>query len=85
MLEFKKTETNLVIGGKTFYAREAIKALGGTWDGVQRVWTLPVHIDSEMLRKDLNVKTTDREKVEKKKESVINPTSPSLTADTKSD
>lgn len=68
MLEFKKTDTNLVIGGKTFYAREAIKALGGRWDGRERVWTLPVHIDSEMLRKDLIVKTTEREKVEKKKE-----------------
>lgn len=68
MLEFKKTESSLFISGKTFYAREILKALGGTWDGIGRVWILPAHLDSEHLRVDIVVKTTEKEKAEKKKE-----------------
>ena len=68
MLEFKKTESSLLISGKTFYAREAIKALGGIWDGMERVWILPAHLDSEHLRVDIVVKTTAKEKAEKKKQ-----------------
>jgi hypothetical protein len=68
MLAFKKTEANLIISGKTFYAKEAIKALGGKWDPSIYSWTLPAHIDSEMLRKNLMEKAVTIEKVEKKKE-----------------
>jgi hypothetical protein len=67
MLEFKKTDTSLLVSGKTFYAREVIKALGGTWDGVERVWILPGHIDNEMLREDLVIKAANKEKEEKKR------------------
>jgi hypothetical protein len=68
MLAFKKTEANLIISGKTFYAKEAIKALGGTWDGIGHVWMLPAHLDSEYLRVDIVVKATAKEKAEKKKQ-----------------
>lgn len=68
MLTFNKTQANLVISGKTFYAREAIKALGGIWDSIGRAWVLPAHLDSEMLRVDLVVKAAAKEKAEKKKE-----------------
>lgn len=68
MLAFKKTEANLIISGKTFYAKEAIKAVGGKWDPSIYSWTLPAHIDSEMLRKDILEKASATEKVEKKKE-----------------
>ena len=68
MLAFKKTEANLIISGKTFYAKEAIKAVGGKWDPSTSSWTLPAHIDSEMLRKNLMEKAVAIEKVEKKKE-----------------
>lgn len=65
MLSFSKTQANLVISGKTFYAKEAIKALGGKWDPSTSSWMLPVHIDSEMLRKDLQGKADTMEKTEK--------------------
>jgi hypothetical protein len=68
MLAFKKTEANLIISGKTFYAKEAIKAVGGKWDPSIYSWTLPAHIDSEMLRKELTEKAGATEKAEKKKE-----------------
>ena len=68
MLAFKKTDANLIISGKTFYAKDAIKAVGGKWDPSIYSWTLPVHIDSEMLRKDLLEKAGATEKAEKKKE-----------------
>lgn len=66
MLIFSKTQASLVISGKTFYAKEAIKAVGGKWDPSIYSWTLPVHIDSEMLRKDLLEKAGATEKAEKK-------------------
>jgi hypothetical protein len=68
MLNFKKTQANLVISGKTFYAKEAIKAVGGKWDPSTSSWMLPVHIDSEMLRKDLMEKAVLLETQTKKKE-----------------
>lgn len=68
MLTFNKTEATLIISGKTFYAKEAIKAVGGKWDPSTCSWMLPVHIDSDMLRKDLVEKAAATEKAEKKKE-----------------
>lgn len=67
MLSFSKTQANLVISGKTFFAKEAIKALGGKWDPSTSSWMLPVHIDSEMLRKDLTEKAILLEKEAKNK------------------
>lgn len=52
MLVFTKNASNLVISGKTFYAKEAIKAVGGRWDSSTSSWSLPAHLDSEMLRKE---------------------------------
>ena len=67
-MNFTKTQANLVISGKTFYAKEAIKAIGGKWDPSSFTWILPVHIDSQMLRNDLLEKASAMEKAEKKKE-----------------
>lgn len=64
-MNFSKTEHNLIISGKTFYAKEAIKSVGGKWDTIKNHWTLPVHIDSLMLRKDLEGKALAFEKAEK--------------------
>lgn len=68
MLSFKKIQTYLIVSGKTFYAKEAIKTLGGKWDPVMSHWLLPAHLDSEMLRKDLQEKATSIEKENKAKE-----------------
>jgi hypothetical protein len=68
MLTFSKIQTYLVIGGKTFYAKEAIKTLGGKWDPITGSWMLPVHLDSEMLRKDLQEKALAIEAETKTKE-----------------
>jgi hypothetical protein len=65
MLTFNTTQSHLVISGKAFYAREAIKKLGGRWDPYARAWTLPVHIDSQMLRGDLEKKAAIAAQVEK--------------------
>lgn len=67
MINFSKNSTNLMISGKTFYAKEFIKALGGTWDPSTSSWLLPVHIDSEKLRKDVQDKAFTCEKIEKDK------------------
>jgi len=68
MLAFNKTQSHLVISGRTFHAKEAIKAVGGKWDPSTSSWNLPVHLDSEVLRKDLMEKANATEKAEKKKE-----------------
>jgi len=67
MLAFKKTTSNLIIGGATFYAKETIKAIGGRWDPSTSSWLLPVHLDSEHLRKELMDKALAAEKADKKK------------------
>jgi hypothetical protein len=59
MLYYKKTSEHLVIKGKTFHAKDYLKAIGAKWDSVQIAWILPVHLDSTNLRKELE------EKVEK--------------------
>ena len=67
MLAFNKTQTHLVIGGKTFYAKEAIKAVGGSWDPSTYSWNLPVHLDSTTLRNDLEAKGKEVYEEERKK------------------
>jgi hypothetical protein len=71
MLSFTKNTTHLIVAGKTFPLKEALKALGARWDSSLSAWTLPVHLDSEHLRNDLNNKLKDvevLERAEKKKE-----------------
>jgi hypothetical protein len=64
MLVFSKTDKNIVISGKTFYAKEAIKALGGTWDHATSSWTISSNINSETL-KDLEEVAKEGVKKEK--------------------
>lgn len=68
MLTFTTTKTHLNIGGKTFYAKEEIKALGGKWDPISSSWTLPIDRDTEDFRKQLQEMATSAEKAVKKKE-----------------
>jgi hypothetical protein len=49
MLVFSKTDKNIVISGKTFYAKEAIKAAGGKWDATSREWTISSDVTAEVL------------------------------------
>ena len=67
MLSFTRGQTNLIIGGKTFYAKESIKALGGKWDSHSVSWTLPIEIDTENLRRELEEASTSAKKAIKKK------------------
>ena len=70
MLGFTKNSTHLVVTGKTFPIKDALKALGARWDPIVSAWTLPAHLDSEHLRTDLNNKLKDiaaAERAEKKK------------------
>jgi hypothetical protein len=49
-LYMTREETQLVISGKTFHAKEAIKELGGRWDAARRIWALPLEMDTEETR-----------------------------------
>ena len=48
MLTFTQTDKTLIISGRTFYAKDKIKALGGKWSG--GTWSLPVSMDTEENR-----------------------------------
>jgi hypothetical protein len=50
MLVFKKTDKNIVISGKTFYARDAIKSAGGKWDPMTQSWTISNSVSPEVLK-----------------------------------
>jgi hypothetical protein len=62
-LYITREETQLVISGKTFEAKEAIKGLGGTWDATRRLWTLPLELDTEETRTRLGVLTDRQQEV----------------------
>ena len=68
MLVFSKTEQNIVISGKTFYAKEAIKSAGGKWDSDKRCWTIATDISPEILKglEDVAMEAVKKEKEEKK-------------------
>lgn len=68
MLTFSKTDKNIEITGKTFYAKEAIKSAGGKWDAEKRCWTLSTDIGPEILKalEDAAAATMKKEKEEKK-------------------
>lgn len=57
----KKEETQLVVSGKTFPVREKIRGLGGRWDPVRHVWTLPLELDDEQTRIHLGALTKAEE------------------------
>jgi hypothetical protein len=62
-LYMTREETQLVISGKTFEAKEAIKELGGSWDAARRIWTLPLELDTEETRTRLGVLTERQQEV----------------------
>jgi hypothetical protein len=70
MLVFNKTDKNIEITGKTFYAKEAIKAAGGKWDAATQRWTISTNVNSETLKEleDAAKKGVEKEKEEKKKQ-----------------
>jgi hypothetical protein len=71
VLTFATTNTNLVISGKTFYAKDTIKALGGKWNPASSSWTLPLSCDNDELRFTLNqsvIAKIKKEKEDKKAE-----------------
>lgn len=58
MLTFTTNETHLFISGKTFDVKETLKNLRASWDCERRVWSLPIALDTDFLRRSL----TDRAK-----------------------
>jgi hypothetical protein len=68
MLSFKTIHTYLVIGGKTFHAKELIKGFGGKWDPIMNAWLVPSKLDNDSFRKDLQYKTSFAEATAKLKE-----------------
>lgn len=73
MLVFSKTEQNIMISGKTFYAKEAIKSAGGKWDSDKRCWTISSNVSSEILKEleDAAKEGVKKEKEEKKAAAVF--------------
>ncbi len=49
-LVLQRTPEGLEISGKTFNSKEALKALGGVWNGEKKVWVLPLTADISSLR-----------------------------------
>jgi hypothetical protein len=58
-LIFSTNTESLVIGGKTFYIKEALKALGASWNAKMKQWELPCALDSTELRNQLLKKTQE--------------------------
>jgi hypothetical protein len=69
MLVFSKTDKNIEITGKTFYAKEAIKAVGGKWDAATQRWTISANANAEVLKKleDAAKEGAEKDEEEKKK------------------
>jgi hypothetical protein len=64
-LSFTRNENAVIVVGKTFYIKEAIKSLGGRWDG--HVWTLPLERYSDATRDQLEAAVAAAMKAEKDK------------------
>jgi hypothetical protein len=64
MLDFRKTDTSLLVKGDTFPIKDALKIIG-KWDPSTRSWVVPAYLDSEPLRKDLESKLKEAKKKEK--------------------
>jgi hypothetical protein len=67
MLTFRTTEHHLIVGGKTFYIKDAIKILGGTWSKKSSSWYLPIFLDNEHLREVMQSDAEIAYKAETKK------------------
>lgn len=70
MLVFRKTEQNIEITGKTFYAKEAIKVAGGKWDAATQRWTISANAGAEILKtlEEAAKQGVEKEQEEKKNE-----------------
>jgi hypothetical protein len=55
--------SQLVLGGKTYDVKDAIKALGGHWNPARRVWTLPLHLDTDETRARLGALSRNEQEV----------------------
>ena len=60
-IHFHREATHLILTGKTFDAKEAIKSLGGRWNPARRVWTLPLEADTDEVRVHLGAWTISEE------------------------
>ena len=60
-IHFHREATHLILTGKTFDAKEAIKSLGGRWNPLRRVWTLPLEADTDEVRVHLGAWTRSEE------------------------
>ena len=54
-LRFIVEDGHMVISGNTFEAKEWIKAAGGTWEPLRKVWKLPVDKATEEVCAKFNV------------------------------
>ena len=61
-MDLIREETQLIVSGKTFDAKETIKALGGKWDPKRRVWTLPLAMDTEDTRVRLGIMSVEEKR-----------------------
>lgn len=62
-IHLTREQTQLVVTGKTFEVKETIKELGGRWDAVRRIWTLPLDKDTDETRARLGALTKQQEEV----------------------
>jgi hypothetical protein len=60
-IHLTREQTQLVVTGKTFELKEKIKALGGRWDAVRRIWTLPLDKDTDETRARLGALTKQQQ------------------------
>jgi hypothetical protein len=67
MLTFRTTEDHLLIGGNTFYIKDAIRVLGGRWRKELSCWSLPIFLDNEELREVMQGDAEAACKAERKK------------------
>lgn len=58
-----REESQLILGGKTYDVKDTIKALGGHWNPARRVWTLPLHLDTDETRARLGALSRNEQEV----------------------
>jgi hypothetical protein len=67
MLTFNTTDDYLLIGGKTFYIKDALRTLGAKWRKDTSSWALCIFFDSEELRNAMLKDAESACKAERKK------------------
>ncbi len=85
-LRLQTTAEGMEISGQTFYSRDRLKALGGTWQPDKKIWILPLGTDITSLalpKPQVIVRRPahkylggDRTWVCSKKEAKLNPDNP---------